>query len=272
MVEFIRTIALWLKHGKNGGIAGAPGETRTPDLRFRKPQAVCRRWRKTAILSAPRSGFVPPRPAISRLSGARCTTEHWLPTMARAPQLGVPAIPSRKGPAMDADPHSISPHRVQLRRTKDPRPKSARLCYGCHSTRAAHGQNGFCSAGCRFDARVEVAGSCLVWSGARHNSKGYGRFDDSGLRFLAHRWSYERARGPIPAGFEVDHLCQNTRCVNPVHLEAVTNAEHIRRTDQGARNRSRTHCPRGHPYLGDNLRTDKTGRRHCRACGRERAR
>jgi hypothetical protein len=34
--------------------------------------------------------------------------------------------------------------------------------------------------------------------------------------------------------------------------------------------RDRTHCPQGHPYDSANTYLDTTGRRHCRACSRER--
>jgi len=46
----------------------------------------------------------------------------------------------------------------------------------------------------------------------------------------AHRWMHELVIGPIPVGFMVDHECEQKRCVNPDHLEAVTNAENIRRS------------------------------------------
>ena len=38
----------------------------------------------------------------------------------------------------------------------------------------------------------------------------------------AHRWIYEQLVGPVPDGFELDHLCRNRNCVNPDHLEVVT--------------------------------------------------
>lgn len=76
---------------------------------------------------------------------------------------------------------------------------------------------------------VNYVDGCWQWTGTRQ-SGGYGKWSPHrGQHLLAHRWSYERIRGPIPAGLHLDHLCRITYCVNPWHLEPVTAAENTRR-------------------------------------------
>jgi hypothetical protein len=67
---------------------------------------------------------------------------------------------------------------------------------------------------------------CWEWDRFRV-ARGYGRF---GGAVVAHRWVYERFIGKVPDGLELDHLCRNTSCVNPAHLEPVTHAENMRRS------------------------------------------
>lgn len=79
------------------------------------------------------------------------------------------------------------------------------------------------------------AGGCWLWMGGK-TAAGYGQFSvggRSGKTVYAHRWSYEHHVGPIPAGLTIDHVhangCRHHHCVNPAHLEAVTQAENNRR-------------------------------------------
>jgi len=110
----------------------------------------------------------------------------------------------------------------------------------------------------------DQSAGCWLWHGAT-NKRGYGFLVWCDKFAYAHRVSYEIFVGPIPAGFQVDHLCRVTNCVNPFHLEAVTQTENARRTRQ-------THCKYGHPLSGDNLRVYPDGRRKCVACNRRNAR
>ena len=87
----------------------------------------------------------------------------------------------------------------------------------------------------RFAEKVRIVETgCLIWNGQR-NRDGYGVFrlgsmrDGSRRKLLAHRFSYEWAKGIIPFSHHLDHLCRIYVCVNPDHLEPVTNSEHQRR-------------------------------------------
>ncbi|HEY9413641.1 MAG TPA: HNH endonuclease signature motif containing protein [Pseudonocardia sp.] len=116
-------------------------------------------------------------------------------------------------------------------------------------------------------------GDCIPWTG-RINEFGYGTI---GIH-LAHRRAWEEARGPIPAGMTLDHLCHDPelcklgklcphrRCVNPDHLKPVTADENRRRSSK--RGSRVSHCRQGHEYAGENLVISK-GERYCRACQRE---
>lgn len=105
---------------------------------------------------------------------------------------------------------------------------------------------------------------CWTWTGAV-NSRGYGCIGVNRKSQLAHRVSYELHVGPIAAGLQIDHLCQNKRCINPAHLEAVTGRVNCSRTDAA----TKTHCANGHAYTADNTIWRKRGaltHRACREC------
>lgn len=109
--------------------------------------------------------------------------------------------------------------------------------------------------------------SCWLWTGAKDHPSGYGRFWFKNRLDLAHRASYELNNVCIPVGLVIDHLCRNTACVNPSHLEAVTQRANILRgTGEAARNSVKTQCPQGHPYDDTNTYTDPRGKRQCRIC------
>jgi len=81
-----------------------------------------------------------------------------------------------------------------------------------------------------FWTRVQKRESgCWEWT-SNITGAGYGSLSlGAGKNGYAHRYSYELMRGSIPDGLTIDHLCRNTRCVNPDHLEPVTQAENNRR-------------------------------------------
>jgi hypothetical protein len=76
--------------------------------------------------------------------------------------------------------------------------------------------------------RVDEETGCWNWVAAR-DTTGYARILIDGRLQPAHRIAYEIAVGPIPAGFQIDHLCRNKSCINPAHLEAVTPVQNMRR-------------------------------------------
>lgn len=123
----------------------------------------------------------------------------------------------------------------------------------------------------RFWSKVETGMGCWVWTASK-NGMGYGTFALNGRTVMAHRAAWELLIGVIPAGAVLDHLCRNKQCVNPSHLEPVTQKQNLLRAHgMGQANARKTHCPAGHPYAGSNLYTAPSGRRLCRACQRARA-
>lgn len=112
----------------------------------------------------------------------------------------------------------------------------------------------------RFWAKVDVSHplGCWEWTGAV-SDLGYGRCNEHvhGTGY-AHRAAYEALIGAIPDGKTLDHLCRNRRCVNPDHLEPVTQGENVLRgySPAGA-NARKTTCLRGHALPPDRI---------CRTC------
>lgn len=93
---------------------------------------------------------------------------------------------------------------------------------------------------------------CLEWTGGVRSSRdGYGVFQDGGS-WLAHRWVYCHLFGDTE--LEVHHECENKRCVNPFHLEALTRLDHRKEHASEV-------CVNGHPFdsRAGNQRT-------CRMC------
>ena len=128
-----------------------------------------------------------------------------------------------------------------------------------------------CTMNTQLESKIEKSpGGCWLWLAYR-DRHGYGKVNyggrpPQGRVHFAHRLIYQLERGPIPEGKVLDHVCKNPGCVNPDHLEIVTQGENVRRGWEG---RKPNACRRGHPLSGDNLRVNgRTGVRVCRACHR----
>lgn len=128
---------------------------------------------------------------------------------------------------------------------------SVSTCVGCGSEfiqKQPHSPGTYCSrpCGCRhrnavraancetFDDkyRIDEKTGCWVWIRGTDKDK-YGRYsirvDGKCVEIRAHVFSYERTVGLVPSGMVIDHKCRNHSCVNPGHLEPVTNVENVRR-------------------------------------------
>jgi hypothetical protein len=124
----------------------------------------------------------------------------------------------------------------------------------------------------------EPMSGCWLWTGSS-NGNGYGVMRINNKQQGAHRVAFELFVGPIPPGLMICHKCDNPPCVNPHHLFAGTALDNNR--DMFAKGRARTntlinlaktHCPKGHPYSGENLYLKKDGHRECNKCARLRSR
>jgi hypothetical protein len=144
---------------------------------------------------------------VSHHPGA--TTERRLRMTKHIPLCSIPGCPKKMGANQ-----LCQMHRARLRRTGTTDPQVT-----------SH-----INAEERFNLGVvKVSDGCWLWSG-EPSSTGYVHLSLGGRRkMLGHRWAYEHFKGPIPDGLHIDHLCKVRSCLNPDHLEAVTQAENNRR-------------------------------------------
>jgi hypothetical protein len=115
-----------------------------------------------------------------------------------------------------------------------------------------------------------------MWMGSQ-DGKGYGCFSITVNKIehkkKAHRLVFELLKDDILPGLQLDHLCRNTLCVNPDHLEAVTAKENLARGyGISSVNKEKQRCPLGHPLEGDNLYVYPNGWRRCRTCNKSQSR
>lgn len=106
-----------------------------------------------------------------------------------------------------------------------------------------------------FTGHIARNGYGQVGLGARSEGIGY-----------THRVVFEALVGPIPDGYDIDHLCRVRACCRPDHLDAVPRQTNLLRgRGWTSANASKTHCKRGHEFTPENTRHDGRGRQ-CRTC------
>lgn len=121
----------------------------------------------------------------------------------------------------------------------------------------------------RLMVKVKKIDGHWMWNGSLDGNGKYGGFHYKGKQRRAHRVAWELFVGPIPEGMVLDHMCRVTQCVNPDHLQVVTQRENllIGETLQ-AENAKKTHCIRGHEFNDINTYFTPSGGRACRPCRR----
>lgn len=139
----------------------------------------------------------------------------------------------------------------------------AKLVAGARAWRAKHRP-----LEVRFWEKVEKHGpdECWPWLGAQAGKSPRGALWEGGKVIYAHRIALQLAGVEIPAGLVVDHLCKNGLCMNPAHMRVTT--QKINSTENSdspmAKNSRKTHCVRGHPLSGDNIRIEHKPTRYTR--------
>lgn len=117
----------------------------------------------------------------------------------------------------------------------------------------------------RFLFSYTFIDDCWIWIRGTVTG-GYGAIRIDGKTRRAHRVSYELAHGVMltPDQF-LHHICRNKACVNPAHLEIVSQLTHTDSATYG--NKEKTHCPYGHEYTPANTHWNRNGKsRECYQC------
>ena len=124
----------------------------------------------------------------------------------------------------------------------------------------------------RFYAKVDKTDTCWNWTGAvtanRNHTNGYGFFNINKRPFYAHRLAVLMEQGYLTDGLVVHHMCQNTLCVNPDHLQEITNQENIWQSPNFSGNNNNKYATKSICKYG-HQRTPGSGKM-CEVCYEER--
>jgi hypothetical protein len=120
----------------------------------------------------------------------------------------------------------------------------------------------------RFTTKYKINLETGCWDWIAGTSAGYGAFAyERGKK--AHRFSYEYHNNTILGELTIDHLCRNTLCVNPEHLEAVPKGENSRRRNLNHTYKKKEVCKNGH-FIGKNEYVRPDGYSECLLCRSDR--
>ena len=116
----------------------------------------------------------------------------------------------------------------------------------------------------KYASNCNTVENCWEWKGGK-TYQGYGVFSsDNRESILAHRWIWTYLFGPMPKNRVINHRCRNTSCVNPVHMEVISQSENVLVGDHYER--KIMHCPRGHAYTTKNTYIQRRYNGNSRSC------
>lgn len=117
---------------------------------------------------------------------------------------------------------------------------------------------------------------CWRWLGS-YMGEGYGTMNFRNQKCRVHRLAYQLWKGPFDPKLDICHTCDNKWCFNPDHLWVGTHRQNMIDHVQKGRHYElkKTHCLRGHPLSGDNIKWMSNGRgrnpaRKCVTCDKYR--
>ena len=106
---------------------------------------------------------------------------------------------------------------------------------------------------------IDPVFGCHIWQGTK-TKDGYAVHKGK----AAHKLAWIEANGPVPGGRFLDHICRRRACINPDHLEPVTQSVNELRKRLSYRVKI-TECQNGHKRKRFGLVTPEGGF-VCRVC------
>jgi len=119
----------------------------------------------------------------------------------------------------------------------------------------------------RFLKKIQIKDNgCWEWIASK-SWKGYGQIGNNEKIVYAHRFIFEYYYGSICPDLQIDHLCRNRACVNPLHLQQVSQTENQHRGfGPCGINWRKINCKYGHEFTQENTYIRPNGNRSCNKC------